>query len=155
MRKYKINKKRKFLILIITLIFIIIWFIYEFILAKTISNSAINSYLETINVDNKEIQSLEINYDFKIGNRYNIIIKYKDEPNLEYRYTYRINKRKLIASSINNINSVEEKIIPKHETPANIKSLYYSSSNEFKIIEMKYSFFDYIKDLIIKKDVSN
>lgn len=126
---------------------------YHFIISKKIAISATNSYLENISINKEEIKSLEVKYDFKIGSQYKIKIRYKNEPNLEYRYEYRINKGKLIASSIENINfstEIDKEIIPIHETPDHVKSLYNSNSNEFKIIEMKYSFFDYIKDLIHK-----
>lgn len=155
-----ISKNKKniiLLILSIILIYSIIWSIYHFIISKNIAISAINSYLENIKINKEEIKSLEVKYDFKIGSQYNIRIRYKNEPNLEYRYEYRINKGKLISSSIENINfskKIDKEIIPIHETHDHIKSLYNSNSSEFKIIEMKYSFFDYLKDLIYKKRYS-
>ena len=151
---FKNKKSIKLLILSIILIYSAVWATYNFIVAKKIATSAVNSYLENININKEEISSLNIRYDFKIGGQYNILIKYKNEPNLKYEYTYEINKQKFILFTIFDKGDdigIEKNIIPMHELPEHIDILY---SNSKQKVEMKYSFFDYIKD-IFKKDIFN
>lgn len=146
MKKILFKSKKNTILLIILVL--LVYCIYYFILAREISDSAINSYLKTIHIDEKEISSLEIFYDFKIGSQYNIIIEYKNEPNLKYEYTYKIKKNKLILFDIMDKSAsiaIDKKIIPLHETPKHIENIYFS---KYPIMEMKYSFFDYIKDII-------
>lgn len=150
MRKAILKNKKTILKLGVSIIIIysIVWSVYHFVIAKEISESAINVYLEEINVNKEEINYMEIRYDFKRGSIYNIDIKYKDELDLEYHYEYKINKGKFKPSSIyykRGTLNITDGIYPKHETSEYINNIF---NNEFGKIEMKYTFFDYIKDLI-------
>ena len=145
----KINKNKiKKIILFFILIFVILWCLYSFVLARQIATSAINSYLDTININKEDIQSLDIKYDFKVGSRYLIEIRYKDEPDLRYEYRYIIFKNKLVFFTIfeglygGSDITIDKKIIPIHES---FEHVY--GDEQF---EIKYTFFDYIKDLIKK-----
>ena len=142
----KINKNKiKKFILFFILIYVILWCLYSFVLARQIATSAINSYLDTININKEDIQSLDIKYDFKIGSEYLIKIRYKDEPDLIYEYYYKINDSKLVFFTVFNKGvsvKIDKEIIPIHESFEHI----YGDEK----FEIKYSFFDYIKDLIKK-----
>ena len=136
----KINKNKiKKFILFFILIYVILWCLYSFVLARQIATSAINSYLDNININKEDIESLEIKYDFKIGSEYLIKIRYKDEPDLSYEYYYKINDSKLVFFTVFNKGvsvRIDKEIIPTHESFEHI----YGDEK----LEMKYSLFDYI-----------
>ena len=150
------NILKKFLkiILLIFIIFLLIKYVlYEFIIAKKIAESATNKYLQILNIDKDEIESQKIYYSFKLGSEYNILIKYKNEPSLKYWYRYIIKENKFFIDDIVNENTsiaLLKQTKPLHETPIIIELLV---SEKYKTLEnkaMKYTFFDYIKDLIKK-----
>ncbi len=139
----KINKNKiKKFILFFILIYVILWCLYSFVLARQIATSAINSYLDNININKEDIESLEIKYDFKIGSEYLIKIRYKDEPDLSYEYYYKINDSKLVFFTVfeglygGSDITIDKKIIPTHESFEHV----YGDEK----LEMKYSLFDYI-----------
>lgn len=150
------NILKKFLkiILLIFIIFLLIKYVLcEFIIAKKIAESATNKYLQILNIDKDEIESQEIFYDFKLGSQYNILIKYKNEPNLKYYYNYLIRENKFFIDDILNENTsiaLLKQTKPLHETPRIIELLISEKYKTLKNEAMKYTFFDYIKDLIKK-----
>lgn len=146
-------------ILLIFIIFLFIRYIlYEFIISKNVAESATNKYLNSLNINKDEIESIEIYFNFKRSpGGYDIIIIYKDEPNLKYRYRYIIKNSKFILDNIFNNGSIialEEvgKVTkPLHETPINVELLI---SEDYVTLKnknyMEYTFFNYLKDLIVQ-----
>lgn len=151
--KMFLKKYNKIIIIITVLVFIIFSF-YEFALSKEIAKSATNKYLQILNINRHEVKSIKIYYSFKLGSQYDILIKYKNEPNLKYWYNYIIRENKFFIDDIINENTsiaLVKKIKPLHETPRNIKLLI---SEKYSILEdeaIKYTLFDYIKDFIKNK----
>ena len=150
LKKYHIIK----IILFIIFIFIIYNF-FEIIISKSIAKSAANKYLYSLNIDQNEIEKFEIYFNFKRNSAaYDIIIVYKNEPNLKYRYRYIIKSNKFYLDNIFNNGTIialdrpEEIKKPIHEKHTNIELLfledYDALQNENYI---KYNFWDYIKDI--------
>lgn len=153
----KLNLKKyyiKRLFLFIIFLFIIYNF-YEFIISKNIAESATNKYLNSLNINKNEIETLETYFNFKRNPKgYDIIIVYKNEPKLKYKYRYLIKSNKFFLDNIFNDGSIialdkfQETKKPLHENCINIELLFLEDYNTLQNDNfMKYTFFDYIKDI--------
>lgn len=149
-KKYYIIK----IILFIIFIFIIYNF-YEIIISKSIAKSAADKYLCSLNIDKNKIEKFEIYFNFKRNLAgYDIIIEYKDEPNLKYRYRYIIKNNKFYLDNIFNNGTIialykpEEIKKPIHEKYTNIELLFLEDYDTLQNKNyIKYTFWNYIKDI--------
>ena len=151
------SKKKKIIKILLIITCVIVLLISHFFIKlkvyEKVATKAINLYLDSKNIDKNEIKSLSINFDYKRGNGYDIFITYKDEPGLRYEYFYYTKSKKLEYSTTYytdgslislDIDEYKGKIIPSHEDLDLV--LDYDFENDRLLL--KYTFTDYIKDLI-------
>ncbi|MFI3230864.1 MAG: hypothetical protein R3Y29_04875 [bacterium] len=91
------------------ILYCVLFSFMHFIVYKQVALGAMYYYIDNVNTSTtrENIDSIEIIYDFKIGSQYGIQIKYIDEPELNYRYTYYIRTQELKFSYAQNQNHIE------------------------------------------------
>ncbi|EBF5117060.1 DUF3139 domain-containing protein [Listeria monocytogenes] len=89
MKKYK----KWWITLGVLLILCLIGYIYWFAFPKYTANKAVDNYLAEQKIKSSQIETREIQKDWKMGGYFTKIV-FKDDPDLVYEYNY-LNKRDL------------------------------------------------------------
>lgn len=145
MKKLKSKYFKRIIILLISILLLktISYNLYKYFVVDKIAENAFYKYLNSKNINKEEINKLNIYYDSKGGNGYFIEVIYNNELNLIYEYFYNISKSNLNYSRITDKGGMDITMY-KEITP-----LY-----EDKNMVLKYTLFDYFKDIKVSYDIS-